>query len=102
VGRYARRVSPGGGPLLGRLGARLCDSGYPYVFIDGNGVADADEMSRSNRYNAFTPRLLQATYNYHYVVKDPGAYVHNGKYVIQVLYDSLEDLGADTTGMVRP
>ena len=79
-------------------------SGYPYVFIDtnGNGVANADEMSRSNRYNAFTPRLIQATYNYHYVVKDPGAYVHNGKYVIQVLYDSLEDLGADTTGMVRP
>jgi len=53
-------------------------------------------------YNAFTPRLLQAAYNYHYVVKDPGAFAHNGKYIIQVLYDSLEDLGANTTGMVRP
>jgi hypothetical protein len=27
---------------------------------------------------------------------------HNGKYIIQVLYDSLEDIGGDTPGMVRP
>jgi hypothetical protein len=79
-------------------------SGYPYIFIDtnNNGVADEDEVNRSNRYNAFTVRLLQATYNYQYVKKDPGAFAHNGKYIIQVLYDSLEDLGADMTGMVRP
>jgi hypothetical protein len=79
-------------------------SGYPYIFIDtnNNGVADEDEVNRSNRYNAFTVRLLQATYNYQYVKKDPGAFAHNGKYIIQVLYDSLEDLGADMTGLVRP
>ncbi len=79
-------------------------SGYPYIFIDtnGNGVADEVEISRSNRHNAFTVRLLQATYNYQCVKKDPGAFAHNGKYAIQVLYDSLEDLGADMTGMVRP
>ncbi len=83
-------------------------SGYPYFVIDtnGNGVADEDEVSRSNSYNAFTPRLLQATYNYQYAKKDPGAFAHNGRYLIQVLYDSLESLGTkvtvDMTGMVRP
>jgi len=37
--------------------------------------------------------LLRAAYNYQYAMKDPGAFAHNGKYVIQALYDSLEDLG---------
>ncbi|MFH1884676.1 MAG: hypothetical protein ABIL62_18415 [Planctomycetota bacterium] len=46
--------------------------------------------------------MNRAYYNYIYVVKDPGAFAHNGKYVIQVLYDSLADLGADMTGKVRP
>jgi len=79
-------------------------TGHPYFFIDtnGNGVADEDEVSRSNGYNAFTPCLLQATYNYQYAKKDPGAFAHNGRYLIQVLYDSLEDLGVNMTSMVRP
>ncbi len=47
-------------------------------------------------------KMNRAYYNYIYVVKDPGAFAHNGKYAIQVLYDSMEDLGADMTGMVRP
>ncbi len=83
-------------------------AGHPYFFIDtnGNGVADEGEASRSNSYNAFTPCLLQATYNYQYAKKDPGAFAHNGRYLIQILYDSLESLGTkvtvDMTGMVRP
>jgi hypothetical protein len=81
---------------------------YPYFFIDtnGNGVADPDEAQRANAYNAWTPRLLQAAYNYQYAAKDPGTYAHNPKYIIQALYDGLESLGAqaavDMTGMVRP
>jgi hypothetical protein len=77
---------------------------YPYFFIDtnGNGQADEDEVDRANGYNAWTPRLLRAAYNYQWVAKDPGAFAHNGKYIIQVLYDSLDDLGADVSGMVRP
>ncbi len=47
-------------------------------------------------------KLNRAYYNYIYVVKDPGAFAHNDKYAIQILYDSLEDLGADMTGIVRP
>jgi hypothetical protein len=68
---------------------------YPYFFDDAG-----------ERFAAWTPRLLQAAYNYQYGAKDPGAYAHNGKYIIQVLYDSLESLGAkasvDMAGMTRP
>ena len=68
----------------------------PYFFVDtnGNGVADKDETRISNRYNAWTPRLLKAAYNYQFVSKDPGAYAHNPSYTLQLLHDSLNDLGA--------
>jgi hypothetical protein len=77
---------------------------HPYFFIDsnGNGEADADEVNSDNRYVTWTPRLLEAAYNYQYVGKDPGAFAHNGQYILQVLYDSLKDVGGDTTGMERP
>ena len=77
---------------------------YPYFFIDtdGNGEVDPGEGIYPNKYATWTPRLLQAAYNYQYSMKDPGAFAHNGKYVIQVLYDSLVDMGADVSGMVRP
>jgi hypothetical protein len=77
---------------------------YPYFFADtnGNGEADADEAVRANGFASWTPRLLQAAYNYQYVSKDPGAFAHNGAYILQVLYDSLEDLGADVSDMERP
>jgi hypothetical protein len=49
---------------------------------------------------------LSAAYNYHFVKMDPGAFAHNPKYVIQLMYDSLADLGAqvpvDMSGLVRP
>ncbi len=81
---------------------------YPYFFTDtnGNGEPDPDEANYGNRYATWTPRLLRAAYNYQYVTKDPGAFAHNGKYVIQVLYDTLVDMGAavdvDMAGLVRP
>lgn len=73
---------------------------HPYFFTDvnGDGIRTEDE----GRYTTWTPRLLKAAYNYQYAQKDPGAYTHNGQYIIQVLYDSLEDLGVDVSGMVRP
>jgi hypothetical protein len=77
---------------------------YPYFFNDlnGNGEADPDEISRDNQFSTFTPRLLRASYNYQYATKDPGAFAHNGQYVIQVLYDSINDVGGDVSGMTRP
>jgi hypothetical protein len=81
---------------------------HPYFFKDtnGNGQADPDEVVRANGFAAWTPRLLCAAYNYQYAQKDPGAYAHNGKYLIQVLHDSIADLGTKVTvsmtKMVRP
>ncbi len=74
---------------------------YPYFFIDTNGNGQVDE-GEADRYATWTPRLLKATYNYQYSQKDPGAFAHNGLYILQVLYDSLEDVGGDTSSMTRP
>jgi hypothetical protein len=64
---------------------------YPYFFAaDGEG------------YAAWTPRLVKAAFNYQYIQKDPGAYVHNPKFVIQFLIDAIEDLGGDVSGYIRP
>ena len=77
---------------------------YPYFFIDSNedGLASADETAYKNKYASWTPRLLKAAYNYQFASKDPGAFAHNGKYIAQLLYDSLEDIGGDTAAFARP
>lgn len=77
---------------------------YPYFFFDtnGNGQPDPEETNIQNRYTAWTPRLLKAAYNYQFAQKDPGAYVHNAKYILQVLYDSIADIGGSVRGMTRP
>lgn len=73
---------------------------YPYFFTDANGNGALDEGEEA--YASWTPRLLRAAYNYTWSVKDPGAFAHNGKYILQVLMDSLADLGGDVSGMTRP
>jgi hypothetical protein len=77
---------------------------HPYWFIDtnDNGTADPEEINFGNRYVTFTPRLLAAAYNYQWTSKDPGSFTHNGVYIVQILYDSLEDMGADVANMNRP
>jgi hypothetical protein len=77
------------------------DSGsHPYFFNDLNGNGSVDDGEES--YDTWTPRLLKAAYNLHYVKKDPGALAHNAKYVIELLYDSIADLGSvPMTGLVR-
>lgn len=64
---------------------------HPYFFIDANadGVITDDE---TERYASWTPRLTRAAYNYQVSLKDPGRFAHGGKYIIQLLYDSIEDL----------
>ena len=68
---------------------------YPYFFIDPTATASPTRTRRRfpNRYNAWTPRLLKAAYNYQFVTKEPGAFAHNPPYTLQILYDSLADLG---------
>jgi hypothetical protein len=76
---------------------------YPYYFVDANedGAPDAGENGPLG-YNAWTPNLLKAAYNYQYYQKDPGNFAHNAKYMMQVLYDSIKTVGGDTTGLTRP
>lgn len=78
--------------------------GYPYFTKDlnGNGVQDPDEAVRTNAYTSFTPNLLTAAYNYHFVMKEPGSFTHNPKYAIQLLIDSLAAIGGDTSKYTRP
>jgi hypothetical protein len=81
---------------------------FPYFVVDtnGNGEADPDEIGGGNAYSAWTPRLLRAAYNYHFSLRDRGNYAHNGRYVLQLLYDSLDDLAhrvsVDAEGPLRP
>ena len=63
---------------------------YPYFF---------DEAGEN--YANWTPRLLKAAYNYQMAYKDPGKFAHGGKYAIELLYDSIEDLGGDVSGLSR-
>jgi hypothetical protein len=76
---------------------------HPYWFIDasGNGALDPED---TERFVTWTPRLLRAAYNYQYSQKDPGAFAHNPKYVVQLLFDSLEDIGGAeaVAGLTRP
>jgi hypothetical protein len=64
---------------------------YPYYFTN-----------TGERYPSWTPRLLRAVYNYHWVSTEPGSYAHNGLYILQILYDSVNDIGGDVSGMIRP
>jgi hypothetical protein len=101
IQRYARTVL---GKAIGYDG-----SAYPYWFFDtnGDGRIDATEAVSTNGYNAFSVRLLKAVYNYQVAKKDPNNYAHNGKYVIELLYDSIEDLNqklavlTDLSAMMR-
>ena len=67
---------------------------YPYWFkdTDGDGACSEDEASYGNRYVEWTASLLRATYNFQVALKDPGAFAHNSKYIIQLLHDSVNDL----------
>ena len=81
---------------------------FPYLFIDtdGNGEIEGDEAAFPNQYVSFTPRLLRTSFNMQYSIKEPAGYVHNGKYVLQLLNDSISDLAevvdVETAGLIRP
>lgn len=78
---------------------------YPYFFLDkdGDGQPDKDDKGASVNFNGnWTPKLLKAAFNYQYSQKDPGVFVHNPKYVIQFLIDSIADLGGDVSKYTRP
>ncbi len=67
---------------------------YPYFFndSDSSGACEASEANFGNRYVSWTNRMLRAAYNYQVALKDPGAFAHNAKYIMQLLYDAAADL----------
>jgi hypothetical protein len=78
---------------------------YPYWFKDNNenGMADPDEANYGNQFRLYTPRLMKAAYNYQVYQKDPGGFAHGGKYMIQLLYDSLMSInGANLNPIALP
>ncbi len=70
---------------------------YPYWFADtnSNGEIEEDEANYGNRYASFTGNLQIATYNYQVSLKDAGAYAHNPKYHIELLYDTIAMLNEE-------
>ena len=72
------------------------DTAYPYFFIDtdADGTLSEEEAVYPNAFNAWTARLAKAAYNFQVSKKDPGVYAHGGKYIIQLIYDSITDLNA--------
>jgi len=82
----------------------LYANAFPYWFNDsnGNGQEDDGEVNFGNQYSSWTPRILKAAYNYHLVGHDPGGYMHNSRYLIQLMYDGIEDLGGDISQLARP
>lgn len=83
-------------------------AGFPYFFANPDGLDELpqDQITRDNRYQNWTPRLLKAAYNYQVASKDPGGYVHNPRYMLQILHDSLQSLAevaeVDVSGLARP
>jgi len=72
------------------------------ISYDGNTYPYFFEMGTSNKFGAWTARLLRAAYNYQYSVKDPGAFAHNGKYIVEFLYDSIQDLNNKLSTLPTP
>ncbi len=100
IGVYASKIA---GTPIGYAPGR-----HPYFYIDKDGdgrISDAEAVA-ANRYQSWTPRLLKAAYNYQVASKDPGGYVHNPTYILQILHDSLmslaEKVDVPTSGLRRP
>jgi len=79
-------------------------SSYPYWFADtnGDGTCDPGEAIYPNQYGNWTDALSRAAFNYQFAHVEPGAWAHNFDYMTQLLYDSIEDLGGDVSGLTRP
>jgi predicted CXXCH cytochrome family protein len=91
-----------------RTQAPLCydEHSYPYWFNDNAGSTDGfctgADANFGNKFDDWTPALMKAAHNFQLHAKDPGGYAHNFDYLAQLLIDSIEDLGGDVTGLVRP
>ena len=72
------------------------------IGTNGDRQCGADETVSTNGFSAWTPALMKAAFNYQLSRTEPGAWAHNFDYIAQLLYDSVEDLGASLGGLARP
>jgi len=79
---YANEVVVLPSSTIPRSSILVCDA-------DGDGAADQKDGANV-AYSTWTARLLKAAYNYQVSAKDPGPSRHNAKYIIELLYDSIE------------
>ena len=74
----------------------LCYGEHASLLVQGHqrqrGHAAPRRQCRANGYKRWTPRLPKAAFNYQMASKDPGAFAHNAKYIMQLLYDSTTDV----------
>jgi hypothetical protein len=79
-------------------GLSLCysNTAYPYFFTDTNADGTCGNTGDAS-YNKFTPRLLRAAFNYKWYQAEPGAWAHNPRYMIELLWDGITDLNAGLT-----
>jgi hypothetical protein len=70
----------------------------PYVYADT--AAACNTGANTTPYNKFTARSLRASFNYMAIQNDPGAWAHNPRYAIEILYDSIADLNAGIVAKV--
>ncbi len=76
---------------------------YPYWYQDADNNGEIDQVDGKNvTYTNWTARLLKAAYNYNFLRKTSAGWAHNGKYAMQIAYDTIQDLGGDVTAFVRP
>ena len=97
---------------IGRFGITYDASAHPYWFKDTdkdgikdsavNGTIDPGETTDTVNYTDFNGKMLRAAYNYHTSRKEPCGYIHNHRYIIELLIDSIKDLGGDVSDYVRP
>ena len=87
-------VGAGAGP-----GICFSDATYPYFLkhTGASGDCTAAEITAAAAFKNFTPRLYRAAYNLKFSVSDFGAWAHNPRYAIEVLFDSITDLNAGLT-----
>jgi hypothetical protein len=75
---------------------KVCESPIAY---DGKNFVIA---GTTTKYVNWTARLLRAAYDYQYELKDPGAFAHNGKFVVSFLYDAIHDLNDKLSTLEPP
>jgi hypothetical protein len=72
-------------------GASICAIDNRY-YVQANTTDACGAGANNVAYNKFTPRLLRAAYNYLAWQNDVGAWAHNPRYIVEVLYDTIADL----------